>query len=225
MLISLRGKRRGKIVDVLYKFIKRGFDLLFSLCAIIVLTPIIIIISLAIKLDDGGHVFFLHSRIGLKAKQIKIIKFRTMKQGIINPKQSLPTDLYSQFIKEYRLENDPRETKVGRRLRRCNLDEIPQFFNVLFGNLSLVGPIPITLDELTLYTKQEREMLLSIKPGLTGYWQTYGKGQTSYLDDSRQKMELYYVQNKSVILDIKIIIHTMKQIIKEVLHELFCKEE
>lgn len=210
---------------MLYRFIKRGFDILFSLCTIIIIIPIIIIISLAIKVEDGGDVFFVHSRVGLKAKHIKIIKFRTMNQRMINPKQSLPMDLYYQYIKEYRLENDPRETKVGRVLRRCNLDEIPQFFNVLFGNISLVGPRPITLDELSFYTKNEQAVLLSIKPGLTGYWQTYGKQWTSYSDHSRQEMELYYIHNKSVGLDLMIIIHTMKQIIKGVLRELFFCEK
>jgi Sugar transferases involved in lipopolysaccharide synthesis len=217
------GWRRGCRVVVLYRFIKRLFDIFFSLCAIITLFPISIIIAFAIKIEDGESIFFLHTRVGFNAKPIKIIKFRTMNQRMINPKQSLSQELYTQYIKEYKLDNDPRETEIGKVLRRCNLDEIPQLINVLCGNLSIVGPRPITSDELVYYSDKDKIVLLSVKPGLTGYWQTYGKGHTSYMDGSRQNMELYYIQNRSIVLDSIIIIHTIKVLLEDIYHTIINK--
>jgi len=201
-----------------YGFVKRIFDVFFSLCAILTLVPAIIIIGFAIKKEDRGDIFFLHRRVGLDSKPIKIIKFRTMNQDMVNPKESLSQELYSKYIKEYKLDNDPRETKIGKVLRGCNLDEIPQLINVLCGNLSIVGPRPITSEELAYYSEKDKNVLLSVKPGLTGYWQTFGKKNTSYSDGSRQNMELYYIQNRSLVLDCKIIIHTIKVLIEDIFH-------
>ena len=120
------------------------------------------------------------------------------------------------FKKEYKLRNDPRVTKTGRFLRRTSLDELPQILiNVLIlGNMSVVGPRPVVMDETLLYG-ENRNAFLSVKPGLTGYWAAYADKNTCYENGSRQEMELYYVKNRSVLLDIKIILKTVGTVIRK----------
>ncbi|MGN1106601.1 MAG: sugar transferase, partial [Huintestinicola sp.] len=149
-------------------------------------------------------------------KPIKVYKFRSMKRDADDMGKYLTPEQQAEFKKEYKLKNDPRVTKVGRVLRRTSLDELPQIFlNVLIrGNMSVVGPRPVVNEETFLYGSA-RDAFLSVKPGLTGYWAAYADKDTSYEDCSRQKMELYYVKNRSALLDLKIIFKTAATVVRK----------
>ena len=185
----------------LYKAIKRVLDVIFSLLGMIVLSPIFLIISIIIKLDSKGPVFFVHGRIGEKGKPIGIYKFRTMVENAEDLIKKFTPEQKEEFERCYKLENDPRITKIGDFLRRTSLDELPQILNILKGELSIIGPRPIVQAELDKYG-DNKEKFLSAKPGLTGYWAANGRSDTTY--EERMEMELYYVDNMSFILDVKI---------------------
>ncbi|MGN0666933.1 MAG: sugar transferase [Huintestinicola sp.] len=201
-----------------YIAVKRGFDILASLIASILLIPLYIIISLLIKAEDGGSIFYFHKRKGLEGRDIRVCKFRSMKPDADGLSETLTPDELEEFLKEYKLKNDPRVTKIGRLLRRTSLDEIPQiFYNILIkGDMSIVGPRPITDDETEIYGK-DKEAFLSAKPGLTGYWAAYAGKDDGYAEGRRQKMELYYVENRGILLDLKIIFRTVRTVFERFL--------
>lgn len=195
-----------------YLFIKRFFDLLLSLVAIIILSPLFLIIAILIKIDSEGPVFFKHKRIGKNGKIIGIYKFRSM---VINAEELIKKftpEQKAEYEKNFKLDNDPRITKIGKFLRKSSLDELPQLINILIGNMSIVGPRPIVKKELEKYGKN-KDKFLSVTPGLTGFWQASGRSDVSY--DERIKMELYYVDNCSLWLDFKIILKTFVAVIKK----------
>ena len=119
-----------------------------------------------------------------------------------------------QYRTEFKIDNDPRITKIGNVLRKLSLDELPQLFNILKGDISIVGPRPIVEKETQIYGK-DVEKLLSVKPGLTGYWQAYARNNATYESGERQKMEMYYVDNNSLWLDIKILFKTVISVLKK----------
>ena len=207
-------KEIEKINDkkVVYKAIKRVFDIVFSLIGLVLLSPIFLIISVIIKLDSKGPVFFVHSRIGEKGKPIGIYKFRTMVNNAEDLIKSFTPEQKEEFERSYKLENDPRITKIGNFLRKTSLDELPQILNILKGELSIIGPRPIIQAELEKY-EENKEKFLSVKPGLTGYWAANGRSDTSY--EERMQMELYYVDNMSFKLDVKIFFKTIFAVIKK----------
>ena len=207
-------KEIEKINDkkVVYKAIKRVFDIIFSLIGLVLLSPIFLIISVIIKLDSKGPVFFVHSRIGEKGKPIGIYKFRTMVNNAEDLIKKFTPEQKEEFERSYKLENDPRITKIGNFLRKTSLDELPQILNILKGELSIIGPRPIIQAELEKY-EENKEKLLSVKPGLTGYWAANGRSDTSY--EERMQMELYYVDNMSFKLDVKIFFKTIFAVIKK----------
>lgn len=181
------------------KLVKRILDIVVSIIVIIVTSPIMLIIALAIKLYDGGPVFFKQKRCTLNGKVFEIHKFRSMivdaeKDGI-----SIPAS-----------EKDPRITPVGNIIRKTRLDELPQIFDILVGNMSLVGPRPERIEHVEKYTKEIPEFAyrLKVKGGLTGYAQIYGKYNTSAYD--KLKLDLMYIQNYSILLDLKLILMTVK---------------
>lgn len=205
-----------------YRFFKRVFDVVLSLVLSIVFTPLMLVIALLIFLRDGGNPFFLHTRVGQNGKTVRVLKFRTMKKHAEDLAVSLTEQERLEYRREYKLSDDPRligykKKGDGRRcfgalLRRTSMDELPQlWFNVLLlGNMSLVGPRPVLAEELACYyTKEEQALLLSAKPGVTGYWQAYARGSVHYGSGERQKMELYYVKNRSLWLDLKILCRTV----------------
>lgn len=198
--------------STLYFFIKRLFDIVFSTFAIIVLFIPMCIIALVIKLQDKGPAIYKAQRAGLNGKPFSMLKFRSMKIGADNLEEYLSPELLEQYKSEYKLDNDPRLTKIGSYIRKTSLDEFPQFFNVFAGQMSLVGPRPIVKEELEFYGEQKTK-LLSVKPGLTGYWQAYARNDVGYANGERQNMELYYVDNRSVLFDLKIIFRTVKCVI------------
>ncbi len=193
-----------------FDFFKRIADIVLSLAASVVILPLCIIIAAVIRLSDGGNVLYAHSRMGRNGKMIKVYKFRSMKPGADKLSDFLTPEQIELYKKEYKLRDDPRVSRIGAFLRKTSLDELPQIFiNVLIlGNMSLVGPRPV-LEEETLLYGENRSAFLSVKPGLTGYWAAYADDRTSYSDGSRQEMELYYVANRCVALDLKIILKTV----------------
>lgn len=200
-----------------YVFFKRAADILLSFIASLILLIPCAVIALLILAEDGGPVIYAHSRVGQGGRPIKVYKFRSMKRDADNMEKYLTPEQQEEFRKEYKLKNDPRVTRIGRVLRRTSLDELPQIFmNVLIlGNMSVVGPRPVVNEETMLYG-EARDAFLSVKPGLTGYWAAYADKDTSYEDGSRQKMELYYVGNRSAALDIRIIFRTVITVIDRI---------
>ena len=189
-----------------YDFIKRFADIFCSALALVLLSPLFIIISIAIKATSEGPVIFVHKRVGKNGKEIGIYKFRSM---VVNAEaliEKFTPEQKEEFQKNFKLENDPRITKIGKFLRKTSLDELPQLFNILKGDLSIVGPRPVMEVETEIYGKY-KEMLLSVKPGLTGFWAANGRSDTSY--KKRRAMEIYYVKNRSLLFDIKIIFKTI----------------
>lgn len=203
---------KQKNEKVFYRGTKRIADIILSSIALIILSPIFLIIGLIIKLDSKGPVFFAHTRIGKNGKIIRIYKFRTMVQNAENMIRNFDEKQMEEFKKNYKLKNDPRITKVGRFLRNTSLDELPQIANILKGELSIIGPRPVIEEELELYGNK-KDKFLSIVPGLTGYWQANGRSETTY--EERMKMELYYVDNCSWWLDIKIFFKTIVSVLKK----------
>lgn len=197
----------------MYSFVKRSFDIIMSLISILLFLPIFIIIAFMIKLDSKGNIIYKHKRIGKNGKYIYLYKFRTM---YTNSKEILEEILNDPKIKEewdnnFKLENDPRITKVGKFLRRSSLDELPQLINIFLGDMSFVGPRPVVDGEIEKYGIYKRKFL-SVTPGLTGWWACNGRSCTTYED--RIKLELYYVNNRSILLDIKTLFKTFKAVVK-----------
>ena len=204
------------------KVIKRLMDIIGALIGIAFFAPLMIFIAFIIKLTSDGPVLFKQKRAGYRGELFTFFKFRTMKsncdesihkkyvQNLINGKNGrLNNGSENQPL--YKIVKDPRVTKVGRFLRRTSLDELPQFFNVLFGQMSLVGPRPPIPYELADYHNWHYRRVLDAKPGLTGYWQVYGRSRTTF--DEMVRMDLYYVRNQSLWFDIQIILKTLTAVL------------
>lgn len=206
-----RSKRSG------YGFAKRTFDIIGSAVGMIVLLPVFLVISVMILAERSGkRVFYKQRRIGRFGKEIYIYKFRTMVDGADNVEKWLNKKQLRNYYSEFKVDNDPRVTKVGKFLRRTGLDELPQILNIFKGEMSIVGPRPIQQKELEFYG-DNKDTLLSVRPGLTGYWQVYctkGKG-ASYSDGKRQKMELMYIRKRSMWLDIKLCFGTFGALVRK----------
>ena len=208
-------KIKSIISNYIYIFIKRGFDIFVGLIGTIILIPLTLFIAIARKIqkEDKGPIFYTHLRIGKNGKQFKLYKYRTM---CMNADEKLKKYLEEneEARKEYKkykkLRNDPRISKLGEILRTTSIDEFPQFFNVLIGNMSLVGPRPYLPREKEDMGKYY-ESITSCKPGITGYWQVNGRSNTTF--EERLELDNYYIKNKSLWLDFKIMIKTALQII------------
>ena len=204
---------------IFYNIIKNIFDFIMSFGASIILIIPCVIIALIIFITDPGNPFFEQERIGKNGKIIKMVKFRSMKKNAGNLKDMLTPEEYEEYLKEFKLDNDPRLLPhgIGKIIRKTSLDELPQIlFNVfLRRNMSFVGPRPILREEMDLnYTPEQQKLLTSVKPGITGYWQAYGRNNVGYKDGRRQEMELYYARNCSVWMDIKVLFKTVYAVIK-----------
>jgi undecaprenyl-phosphate galactose phosphotransferase len=190
---------------------KRLFDIAFATFAIAVTLPIMIPIAIAIKLTDRGSILFKHNRIGYKGRVFKVFKFRTMYPDAEERlKKILQEDpkAKEEWEKTFKLKNDPRVTPIGKFLRKTSLDELPQFFNVLKGDMSIVGPRPVVKEELDKYYKDKAELYKSVKPGITGYWQVEGRSDIEDYN-KRVEMDIWYIQHQSFWLDLKIILKTI----------------
>lgn len=198
-----------------YLFIKRLFDFLASLAALILLSPLMLILAILVYLDDPGKVFYGHLRIGKNGKPFKVWKFRSMYMNAGKMIDLLTPEQAKQYYTEFKIDNDPRITKIGNFLRKTSLDELPQLFNVLCNDMSLVGPRPLIESEIQTYYADMYDTLLAVKPGVTGYWQAYARNNATYQSGERQKMEMYYVHNASLWLDIKILFKTIGSVLKK----------
>lgn len=209
-----------------YRIAKRIFDFTLSLLACVVLLVPMCILSAIIMAKDFGSPFFLQTRVGFHGKRFKIVKFRSMKCGADNLEDMLTAQQRAEYRKEYKLQDDPRligwmkqgdgHHCFGALLRRTSLDELPQILvNICFlGNMSIVGPRPVLPEELRKnYTPEEQHILLSVKPGLTGYWQAYARNNATYESGTRQKMELFYAKHANFWLDFKILFATVSAVI------------
>lgn len=198
----------GKKKKYLYLFVKRVFDLTCSLIALIILSPVFLVVAILIKREDGGPV--LHRRVCEgKNGQYNMLKFRTMVTDADNLEKYLTADQVSEYKKKVKLDNDPRLTSVGKILRKLSIDELPQLINVLRNEMSIVGPRPLTKEETLFYSPNDLSKLMNVKPGITGYWQTSGRSDCTYESGERQVLEMYYVMNCSVWMDIKILFKTV----------------
>ena len=215
-------------VGIGYLVCKRAFDLVASLLASLVLLLPMAVVGLLVVLKDPGSPFFIQKRVGQGGKMIRVYKFRSMKKNADRLEDMLTPEQLAEYRTEYKLVDDPRllgykkagdgSRCFGAMIRKTSIDELPQiFFNILLrGDMSVVGPRPILPDELAEnYTPEEQELLRSVKPGLTGYWQAYARNDATYASGERQQMELYYIYNRSIWLDIKIILQTVVSVVRK----------
>lgn len=195
------------------RLLKRVMDIAGSLLALALLSPLFLVIAFAIKLTSSGPVFFRQQRIGQQGKSFTFLKFRSMystgdhtihKEYVKNLISG--EDASARDGKVYKLTNDPRVTRLGRFLRRSSLDEIPQFLNVLAGQMSLVGPRPPVPYEVAFYDLWHVQRLLAVKPGITGLWQVEGRSRVNF--DQMVRLDLKYATSWSVWLDLKILVKT-----------------
>ena len=192
-----------------YKIIKRFLDFIFAFLLIILLIPLFLIIGILIKISSKGSIIYIQKRIGKNNTSFSCYKFRTMhpqskyllKKILVKNK-----DFKNQFSETRKIVNDPRITRFGKFLRFSSLDELPQIFNVLIGDMSFIGPRPIVKSEIKKYGK-EFGKVFSIKPGISGLWQVSGRNNLSY--DKRVELDINYSENINFLLDIKIFIRTI----------------
>ncbi len=192
---------------------KRIFDIVFSIFLIFFFSPIIVITAILIKLTSKGPIFYVQERPGRFGRMIKIYKFRTMYLDADKKLEEIlknNEELREEFMKYRKLKNDPRITPLGRFLRRFSIDEIPQLFNVLKGDMSIVGPRPYQIDEIE-HMGEYKDIVLSVRPGLTGLWQISGRSDLSF--QAKLKIETWYVLNWNLWLDLFIIIRTIPAVI------------
>lgn len=194
-----------------YDFVKRIIDIIIGVIGLIICLPIFVIIGIIIKIDSKGPIFFKHKRIGKHGKKIEIYKFRTMMDNAEEAMKNFTEEQKKEFAENFKLENDPRVTRVGKILRKTSLDELPQIINILKGEMSIIGPRPIVKSELEKYGNNQGKFL-SVAPGLTGYWAANGRSDVSY--EERMALELYYVENRSLILDLKIFFKTIWSVLR-----------
>lgn len=197
-----------------YRILKRCIDIFIILLACPILIPLFLILMILVKCTSKGPIFYGHKRVGKNGKEFKCWKFRTMvynSQEILE--QILATDSVraAEWEAERKFKDDPRITKFGKFLRKTSLDELPQFINILVGQMSLVGPRPVTKPELEKY-ENHKNFVLSVLPGLTGMWQVNGRSETSY--EERIYFDTFYIQNWSIWLDLWILIKTIYVVIK-----------
>lgn len=210
----IKSKRLGYNIKT-YLFFKRCFDIFFSLFLIIVFSWLLIILAICTKLSSKGPIIYKHKRLGQYGKVINVYKFRSMVMDSRPLEEVLTEQQLEQYKKEFKIDNDPRVTKFGHFLRKTSLDELPQLFNVLIGNMSFVGPRPVVDREIEQYYPHTSKIFLQVKPGITGYWQAYARNDATYQSGDRQQMELYYCSSRSIWFDIKILFMTVYRVISQ----------
>ena len=199
---------RNNLNHLSSRIIKRCFDIVISFTMLLLLSPVMLLLSWLVS-RDGGPIFFGHKRVGNQGALFSCLKFRTMVLDADSVLDSLLANNEQARIEwnsEFKLKADPRITPIGHFLRRSSLDELPQLWNVLTGDMSLVGPRPIVKDELTLYGEDAQYYLMA-KPGITGLWQISGRNDVNYA--TRVLMDSWYVKNWSLWYDVAILLKTI----------------
>ena len=193
-----------------YLACKRAFDILFSAVVCVVLAIPVAVACAAIAIDSPGKPFFRQERVGKGGRPIRIFKLRTMvADAHEHPERYMTPEQLEVWRREQKLDDDPRVTRVGRLLRRTSLDELPQFLNVLIGDLSVIGPRPVTLEETYEYG-DARDEVLACKPGITGWWAVTDRNDSTWESGERQARELFYVRHQSFGLDARVFVKTFK---------------
>lgn len=203
------------------KALKKGIDIIGAIAGIILFSPIMLIVALAVKITSPGPIIFRQTRLGLKGRRFPFYKYRSM---YLNMDDRIHREYVSNLIEGqlekvnqgeegnpfFKIKDDPRITRVGKIIRKLSIDELPQFFNVLKGEMSLVGPRPPIPYEIENYKPWHLRRILEMKPGITGLWQVSGRSKTTF--DEMVRLDLRYVQNWSVWLDLKILFRTVKEV-------------
>lgn len=201
----------GKTQKKGYLVAKRALDMIVAAVGLLVMFLPMLLIVVLIKLESRGPAFYVHKRIGKNGQPLPLLKFRSMHMNADKMIEFFTPEQKAEWEENFKLEKDPRITKVGNFLRKSSLDELPQLLNILKGDLSLVGPRPVVAQELEKYG-ENKEKFLSVTPGLTGYWQAYARSNCTY--EQRMEMELYYVDKANFWWDIKIIFATFGAVLR-----------
>lgn len=192
---------------------KRAFDIVISSFMLLLLIPLFLTIALIIRITSRGPVIFRHKRIGLGGREFWMYKFRTMVQDAERLMDSFTPEQRAEFFANYKLQTDPRVTRFGRILRKTSMDELPQLLNVLKGDMSIVGPRPVTREELLKYGDCS-DLLLTVNPGITGLWQVSGRSDISY--EERVMLDIIYIAHNGLLFDIKILFLTISVIFNQI---------
>lgn len=195
----------------IFAFCKRLFDIFSSGLALILFSWLFLIIAILVKCSSKGPVFYGHKRVGRNGKMFKVWKFRSMRNDPRPLEEILTPEQIEEYKRDFKITNDPRVTKIGKILRKTSLDELPQLWNIFIGQMSVVGWRPILEEELERYG-ENKELLLKVKPGLTGFWASHGRSDIAY--EERIKMELYYSVKRGFWMDIRILYHTVIGVFK-----------
>ena len=190
--------------------LKRTFDIGFSLLILLLASPVLLFLLFLVKISSKGPIFYGSVRVGLHGKKITCWKLRTMVQNadlLLEDILKKDPNLKDEWEKNYKLKQDVRITKIGHFLRKSSLDELPQFWNVLKGDLSVVGPRPVSFAEVDLFIHNQGGKIFSIRPGLTGLWQTSGRSNLSY--NTRIELEKKYIEKQSFTFDLLLILKTI----------------
>lgn len=190
------------------RLVKRSGDIAFSLMVLALGSPVFLAIALLVKLSSPGPVFYVQQRVGRGYRRFGCIKFRTMRRdadALLPELLARSNHLRNEFKKDFKLKNDPRITPLGKFLRRSSLDELPQFLNVLRGEMSVVGPRPIVTGEISRYGHRMDDVL-AVRPGLTGLWQVSGRNNLSY--QKRVWLDVHYARRRTFLLDLSILMRT-----------------
>lgn len=190
--------------------LKRGLDIVVSACALLGLLPVFAVTALAIKWEDRGPLFFQQIRVGFRGRTFGMWKFRSMVPNADKLKDQLLKQNEMQGGITFKMKNDPRITRVGRFIRKYSIDELPQFWNVLCGEMSLVGPRPPVPREVSLYSVDERQRLMA-KPGLTCFWQVGGRSEIDF--SGQVRLDVQYIQSTSLWLDLKLLVLTVPAVL------------
>ncbi len=201
---------RSSLREAFYRVCKRTMDIVISLGALILLTPIVLLTALMIKLYDRGPVFFSQERVGKDGRRFRCFKFRSMMLNAESLQKSLMEKSQHADPRTFKMADDPRVTMPGRIIRRFSIDELPQILNVLLGDMSIVGPRPPMPSEVVLYTDSDFRRL-AVKPGLTCIWQVSGRSRLPFPE--QLKMDVQYIQRRSLALDLSIILRTVPAVL------------
>jgi len=202
----------SKEESILYRVLKRFLDVVLSTIGLVILSPVLLIVAILIKLESKGPVFYAHKRLGKNREYINLYKFRSMHENSREIFDGFTEEQKKEYYENFKLEDDPRVTKIGDFIRKTSIDELPQLVNVIKGDMSLVGPRPIVEDEVIKYGEYA-DKFFSVIPGITGYWQANGRSDTTY--EERVQMDIFYVENRGLILDFKIILKTFVSVLRK----------